>query len=217
MVRNNYICLNNKGLFLIFVLIGVNLQAYAEESLGATIDCSNIVINYVDRPDMTRSERIEAMNKAFYESVNRFELCNLSNQSIPTSESASGDQQGSDGSEDGNENAMDGTESSTASFDSVESPLMSGTETESTSTSQLPDSPESSDKQENAKDESIAVYGSAGGSGATPEDIPDANNDDAVAAQIRLAAELEKDPVKKEKLWNEYRKYTGLPVKDNEQ
>ena len=212
MVRNNHVYLNNRELFLIVVLIGVNLQTYADEPLGATIDCSKIVINYVDRPDMTRDERIEAMNKAFYESVNLFELCNLSNQSSTSSESSSADQQGLS---DGNEAAMDGTESSTTNIDSVESPLMTGTETESTSP--LSDSPESSEGQENAKDESVAIYGSSGGSGATPEDIPDANNDDAVAAQIRLAAELEKDPVKKEKLWNEYRKYTGLRVKENEQ
>jgi hypothetical protein len=36
-----------------------------------------------------------------------------------------------------------------------------------------------------------------------------------IAAQIRLAAEIEKDPIKKEKLWNEYRKYKGLPANDN--
>ncbi|MEX0615839.1 MAG: hypothetical protein WD177_08020, partial [Methylophaga sp.] len=48
--------------------------------------------------------------------------------------------------------------------------------------------------------------------GAIPEDIPAANNDDAIAAQIRLAAESETDPEIREKLWNEYRKYKGLKV-----
>ena len=91
------------------------------------------------------------------------------------------------------------------------SPLMTGTETESS----LPafDSPEDSGIPESTQDGAVAIYGSSGASGALPEDIPDANNDDVVAAQIRLAAEIERDPVKKEKLWNEYRKYKGLPVK----
>lgn len=48
--------------------------------------------------------------------------------------------------------------------------------------------------------------------GAIPEDIPQANNDDAVAAQIRIAAENETDPDIREKLWNEYRKYKGMQV-----
>lgn len=41
----------------------------------------------------------------------------------------------------------------------------------------------------------------------TPDDIPDARDDDIVARQIREAALKEKDPVLREKLWEEYRKY----------
>lgn len=45
-------------------------------------------------------------------------------------------------------------------------------------------------------------------SGATvPEDIPDGRDDDIVARQLREAAQMEKDPQLREKLWNEYRKY----------
>ncbi len=52
--------------------------------------------------------------------------------------------------------------------------------------------------------------GSAGSSstaGGIPEDISDGSDDDIVARQIREAAQKEKDPVLKEKLWDEYRKY----------
>jgi hypothetical protein len=49
--------------------------------------------------------------------------------------------------------------------------------------------------------------------GKIPEDIPAAKNDDALAAQIRYAAENEPDPVKSAQLWNEYRKYKGLAPK----
>lgn len=40
-----------------------------------------------------------------------------------------------------------------------------------------------------------------------PADIPDGSDDDVVARQIREAAEQETDPVLREKLWEEYRKY----------
>jgi xylose isomerase len=40
-----------------------------------------------------------------------------------------------------------------------------------------------------------------------PADIPDARDDDIVARQLREAAQMEKDPKLREKLWDEYRKY----------
>ncbi len=44
----------------------------------------------------------------------------------------------------------------------------------------------------------------------TPTDIPNGNNDDVVARQLREAAMREPDPAVRERLWDEYRKYTGL-------
>ena len=43
-----------------------------------------------------------------------------------------------------------------------------------------------------------------------PEDIPGGDDDDVVARQLREAAMTEPDPELREKLWDEYRKYTGL-------
>ena len=43
--------------------------------------------------------------------------------------------------------------------------------------------------------------------GPVPSDIPDGSDDDIVARQIREAAMKEQDPVLREKLWDEYRKY----------
>jgi len=43
--------------------------------------------------------------------------------------------------------------------------------------------------------------------GGIPEDIDSGSDDDIVARQIREAALKEKDPVLREKLWDEYRKY----------
>ncbi|MCH7508540.1 MAG: hypothetical protein IIB68_01685 [Proteobacteria bacterium] len=40
-----------------------------------------------------------------------------------------------------------------------------------------------------------------------PEDIPDGSDDDVVARQLREAAQNERDPVLRDKLWDEYRAY----------
>lgn len=45
-----------------------------------------------------------------------------------------------------------------------------------------------------------------------PADIPNGNDDDVVARQLREAAMAEADPELRERLWNEYRRYTGLPI-----
>ena len=51
-----------------------------------------------------------------------------------------------------------------------------------------------------------AIIGRSGGS-TVPANIPDGRDDDIVARQIREAAMKEQDPVLREKLWDEYRKY----------
>ncbi|PCJ43491.1 MAG: hypothetical protein COA71_01055 [SAR86 cluster bacterium] len=45
-----------------------------------------------------------------------------------------------------------------------------------------------------------------------PTDIPSGNDDDVVARQLREAAMNESDPELRERLWDEYRTYTGLPI-----
>lgn len=219
MDKINHIHLTDKGFFLIVMLISGISQVTADEALGATIDCSEVTVNFIDNPEWTHSERLEAMDRAFYESVNRFELCNLSNQSSSSSSSADGANQGANsGSEsgdgDGNGTNQSSNTGSEGDLDSTTSAEMSGTETAPPPPPM--DIPESSGQQENTTDKSGAVKGGSSANGVRPKDIPAADNDDVIAAQIRLAAEIEKDPVKKEKLWNEYRKYKGLPVNNNE-
>jgi len=50
--------------------------------------------------------------------------------------------------------------------------------------------------------------------GETPDDIPDSDNDSVFEAQIRAAAMAETDPDTKKNLWNEYRRYKGLPEQE---
>ena len=47
--------------------------------------------------------------------------------------------------------------------------------------------------------------------GKTPDDIPDSDNDSVFEAQIRAAAMAETNLDAKKNLWNEYRRYKGLP------
>ena len=212
MDKGNYGYLTNKGIILIALFMSIGSQTLAGEAIGSSIDCSKIKIDYMDRPELTQRERLEAMNNAFFESVNRFELCNLSTQTSAESETTNQDQPSSDT---GSEEAKEAEDSNDdVALESVADPIMTGTELEE-STAAVFDSSEEAAVMEKEIDASIATY-TGGANGAIPEDIPKVNNDDAVTAQIRLAAEIETDPVKKEKLWNEYRKYKGLPVKTND-
>ena len=47
-----------------------------------------------------------------------------------------------------------------------------------------------------------------------PPDIPNGNDDDVVARQLREAAMREPDPDVRDKLWAEYRKYKGIEEPD---
>lgn len=54
--------------------------------------------------------------------------------------------------------------------------------------------------------------GAPSGSGTattTPADLPDPSGDDVVARQLREAAEAERDPALRARLWEEYRRYRG--------
>jgi hypothetical protein len=50
--------------------------------------------------------------------------------------------------------------------------------------------------------------------GEIPDDIPAADNDSVFEAQIRAAAIAETDPDTQKNLWNEYRRYKGLPEQE---
>ena len=50
--------------------------------------------------------------------------------------------------------------------------------------------------------------------GKIPDDIPEASNDSIFEAQIRAAAMAETDPDTQKNLWNEYRRYKGLPEQE---
>jgi hypothetical protein len=189
-------------------------NAIAEEgSLAEAIDCTEVDILYTEDSTLTREERLRLMDKAFFESLNRFELCQKAREE--KAKEGAGSNGGAGGSE-----GSGGGAGTASSVESVASSTMSGTEvaaenssakdTQTAESGALPGSQEMENIDEAGSSTTGAMRMS---NGKIPEDIPPAKNDDALAAQIRYAAENEPDPVKSAQLWNEYRKYKGLAPK----
>ncbi|MGB3210555.1 MAG: hypothetical protein WBB19_07625 [Desulforhopalus sp.] len=200
-----------------FIFLSVT---YAEVGLNESIDCTDVTIDYAEDSTLTREERLRLMDKAFFESLNKFEMCQALKKMTESAGSASGDGGGgAAGGDDGGEtsNGVGGTDSDSggaSTGQSVASTAMTGTES--------PPKKPSAEEIEAAEPGGVQRSGNADESGTLsnrnairangklPADIPSAENDDALAAQIRYAAENEADPVKSKQLWNEYRKYKGL-------
>lgn len=153
--------------------------------------CEVVGINYQDNPELTRAEKLALMEQAFYESLKKFEDCNLSINNSSSSSSNAASAGASSGAESAASEAMQGTEAEA--------------EQEAVAASDASSDISSEDSAEQ-------VLSGPADNGKIPEDIPPAENDDAIAAQIRLAAEAETDPEIRKKLWNEYRKYKGMNV-----
>lgn len=210
--------------------VSLILMVHAEDYIGDSIDCTDIRVDYVDDPSLTHEERLRLMDKAFLESLNKFELCRSAKEAAAASEGAASDGVTAVGdspggvSGDSSENSSgdsSGKAGGTSAGASAASSAMSGTE--------APENDSFADGIETAAqgglqgsqnpkevDSNIGGNNTSGNmkqaNGKLPEDIPTAQNDDALAAQIRYAAQNETDPVKREQLWNEYRKYKGLPT-----
>lgn len=153
-------------------------------------NCESVSVDYFDNPELTRAEKLALMEKAFYASLLKFEDC-----SINTSQSSSNG--GSNG----------GIASAGSAESSSSSETLQGTEPDES----IEQSTASSDATEEIVSEAKANGPiNSDSNGKIPEDIPSADNDDVLAAQIRAAAEAETDPETRKKLWNEYRKYKGI-------
>ncbi|MEQ8290354.1 MAG: hypothetical protein RIB78_11600 [Gammaproteobacteria bacterium] len=216
--------LQNKTLFLSMVCAPLLALSILSPVMAETdMDrCYKSDIDYADNPNLTQAERLAAMNAALFDSINRFEECMLStNASANSSNSANGGA-GATGVDAGSITGSEGNEDETGAgsgTSSIATSELSGTETIPVDAAEVAEALEQmGDEQLNEEltDGEAVSMNPPPGTGKAPEDIPSAANDDAVAAQIRLAAEVETDPEKKAKLWNEYRKYKGLPVKEDE-
>ena len=210
-------------MFCSFILHGFidRPLVHAEASLGESIDCTDVSVDYSEDSTLTREERLRRMDKAFFESLNKFELCQAAKekaQAAASTDAGGGGDTGAGGN--GAESGSGDSESEMkggSAGESVASSTMSGTEVVKKDPSAEDVQALETDSLQGSRDMDEAGSKTGGNvalsTGKLPEDIPPAKNDDALAAQIRYAAENEQDPVKSAQLWNEYRKYKGLAIK----
>ena len=178
-------------------------QEQLNSTVGATDDCTEISIDFKDDPNLTRQEKTALMDEALLDSLNKYERCqNATSRS--SSYSGGGGEAGETG--EGNGTGSSKQASSTASSE------MSGTETPVEKTTAADDRIDADEQSVNNGTAERTKTRSVPANGKIPDDIPPADNDSVLEEQIRQAAMNESDPVIKEKLWNEYRKYKGLPV-----
>ncbi len=170
------------------------------------VDCTDVSVDYNEDPTLTKAEQIARMDAALMSSLNRFDACQSEDNSQAQGSAGGG----------GAEGSASGGGASVASSD------MSGTD--ATSDPQQSDGASSSWGAVASTGNAVPVedvpaedadnqVGSIS-NGKVPDDIPPADNDGILESQIRQAAMNEKDPAVREKLWNEYRKYKGLPQKN---
>ena len=177
---------------------------------GETRDCEPSAVQAdTGTQPLTRDERIARLDQALYESLVRFDECqNTTSPAADQDAGAGGEAAGAGDGASGESVAAEGIQDAEtprtgepatdgASIESVAAEGIQGTEApddvENTvvGTERLPDS----------------------GSGKVPDDIPEPDNDSVLESQIRRAATEETDPRIRAELWNEYRKYKGLPSK----
>ena len=173
------------------------------ESLSVASDCTEISVEYVDDTSLTKEERIARMDEAFFDSLSKFEACHRAQTSHDSAGGASNSGVGAGGGASGGGG-------------SVASSELSGTETLQGQNATSVDSRESAELSDGQKGNvsSQTNLPLTVGNGKLPDDISSADNDSVLEAQIRHAAINEKNPAIKVKLWNEYRKYKGLPTEE---
>jgi len=217
------LCLYLSGSHAVCGETPANISAKAQT---APLDCSEANVDFLDTPGLTRQEKSELMDKALFTSLSHFDACqNQKNRSQNASGGTSGGSNGGGGSQGGGEAGEDSSQGQAGSK-SVADTDMSGTDanTEQSDKEAAASSLSSvqsmgvSGSQTDIKAEEMDVEHSGGeqqsnqgGNGKIPEDIPPSDNDSVLEAQIRNAAMKEKDPIVRKRLWDEYRKYKGLP------
>jgi hypothetical protein len=203
---------------------GTSATSAQGASLGAAQDCTDTSVNYEDDPTLTPAEKAERMNQALFRSLSHFDACQSAAEGGGGGGGAGagegeGEGEGTAGNGTGSvaSTGMSGTEKTSAGDPGQMGSGQDGTDTSSGSVNTGSDTLEPGDF-ESTKGEAPGTSGKYGpggknlGNGKIPEDIPSANNDSVLEGQIRQAAMNETDPKIKAQLWNEYRKYKGLPA-----
>lgn len=193
-----------------------SFQSIAQDqpSNNPSIECTDTFVDYKDDASLTSEERIALMNEAFFTSLNKYDSCQLSQSNNNASSSAGLSGASAANGEEGGAGAEGSND--IGQSQSVASSDMSGDEPaaeyDQTISGEQGSSSWGESEDNDGNDSQITKNKIQDKNGKTPDDIPPADNDSILESQIRYAAENEPDPVKREKLWDEYRKYKGLPA-----
>ena len=195
--------------------------ATATTELSKMHDCTEIELEAVIDQDASREDNLVRLSQQFFQSVNKIEHCDREQDSIEAASSTSNGSTPFSANTDGSDAARDSSAmaGSTASSSLVgtnfnqtmtetDQPFASPSASNVAGTIPQPASAETNTTgaQADATEQDLTLT-----NGKTPDDIPDADNDSVFEAQIRAAAMAETDPDIKKNLWNEYRRYKGLP------
>ena len=195
-------------------LVVAAIATYAEGTAGRDCAPGEISVD-IDGQPLTRAERIARLDEALNDSLARFDECQEAAAAASDREagagSAGGDAAGTDGQASGVAGAADGT--GEAENPETAEPA-DGTAVESVAAAGV----EGTEAPEDAGDTTSGTErppgrDSGSDSGDVPDDIPEPDNDSVLEAQIRRAAMEETDPRIRAELWNEYRRYKGLPTR----
>ena len=198
-------------------LAGANAKAQsATPGIETAQDCLDIHLQASDDPSLTRAERIAKLDAALLQALNNSDLCQSIGAAVGDGDGGGDGGGGVSGDGEGGgaqANAGSGSAGADAG-DSAPASDIQGDAPDSVDES-IPDgvasAPADAKPQVGGNETSPP---SSNDNGKLPDDIPSAENDDIIAKQFRQAALDETDPQAKAKLWNEYRRYKGLPVRD---
>jgi len=188
--------------------------------LATSQDCLELALQAGDDPTLTRAERIAALDKALLESLSRTDLCGGAGLGVGAGDGeaiggggggvAGAGGGGGDGGGDGDAGAP---------LESLPASGVQGDLPETVETAAVDPSPDTTAKPDATDNTQPGAPANVPGvpspsDGEVPDDIPPSANDDIIARQLREAALAETDPATRAKLWNEYRRYNNLPVKE---
>ena len=234
---------NTCGIIVLITRIAIS-PAAADTEISKTLDCTKIELEAVIDKDVSREENLERLSQQFFQSVNTIERCDRtpkvdsSEASTANGDAATSSSNGAtfdNDSDSGSAKAAkrsinqmsaqtDPENDSTGSINATASNSLIGTNFDQNLGEAKPAFGSS---MAGTTPQQAALNRAAKGStnnkaeqdliltnGKTPDDIPDPDNDSILEAQIRAAAIAETDPNTQKNLWNEYRRYKGLPKQE---
>ncbi|MGR3913320.1 MAG: hypothetical protein OD918_02145 [Gammaproteobacteria bacterium] len=176
-------------------------------------ECRQIALPRLD-PSLTREEKIALLDQAMLDALNQTDRCR------PGGGGGGGGGSGGDGaSGDGGSGASAGESAGKSAVESQAASDVQGDMAEDAAAQDGKPAAETTAETTETADTRASEPSSPAQTAGRPDkklpsDIPASTtaNDDIIAKQFRAAAESETDPKARAQLWNEYRRYKGLPV-----